>query len=403
MNGSLLVIAPHPDDEILGAGGIMAQAQARGDRVAVVVATDGARSDPDADPATLVSDRRAECEAGLTALLGRPPPLLFLNQPDGYLSNASIDISANSPLARFADVAAPDTILVTDPADGHPDHKAAFGLATRLMSAGVGQTLQVMPVSQRVDGVFDPKGYTEVPVSPFSTAKADAIRCHSSQLDSVSGFTLSPGVVLDFTDCEYLRLAYDRDDIATDAVPADHFDTMFDESSDPWGYDDEPYERDRFARTAAALNDQRYEFALELGCANGALTEHLAPLCQQLLATDVSSSALAAAQRRVGTLANVILRQASLPRQVPDGEFDLIVASDMLYYLGLEGVVSLMGELDRRAAPGCRLLIASYLGETDTRLTGEMSSETAIAHLPRWRRTHAERTDRLRIDVLKRE
>ncbi|MEO5866005.1 MAG: PIG-L family deacetylase, partial [Sphingomonas sp.] len=57
MSGSLLVIAPHPDDEILGAGGIMAQAKARGDRVAVVVATDGARSNPDTDPTTLVRNR----------------------------------------------------------------------------------------------------------------------------------------------------------------------------------------------------------------------------------------------------------------------------------------------------------------------------------------------------------
>lgn len=402
MSGSLLVIAPHPDDEILGAGGIMAQAKARGDRVAIVVATDGARSDPDADTATLVRDRRAECEAGLTALLGAPPPLLFMNEPDGFLSSANVDVSDGSPLVRFVTTAAPQTILVTDPADGHPDHKAAFGLATRLLSKGVGRRLQAMPVSQRVDGVFNPAGYTEVPVAPFSTAKADAITCHTSQLDNLPGFTLSPGVLYDFNDCEYVRLAYDRDDSATDAVSAKHFDAMFDGSSDPWGYDDQPYERDRFARTIAALNDRHYQSALELGCANGALTEQLAPLCRRLLATDASSSALATAQRRVGTLANVSLRRALLPQQVPEGDFDLIVASDMLYYLGLEGVVSLMGELDRRATSGCRILIASYLGDTETRLTGEMSSETAIAHLPRWRRIHAERTDRLRIDVLER-
>lgn len=401
MTGSLLVIAPHPDDEILGAGGIMAAARARGDAVAILILTDGARSDPGADPAELARLRRRESEAGLVALLDEVPPLLFIDQPDGAFSSTAVDMSV-SALAEFLHDARPDTILVTDPADAHPDHKAAFGLATRLISAGCARTLKVMPVSQRVDRVFDAKSYQEQRVAPFEARKAAAMKCHSSQTGSGSGFRLSPQVLAAFNRSEYVRTAYDRDDRSQDATPAAHFDAMFEASSDPWGYDDEPYEHDRFGRTIDALAERRYFSALELGCANGALTEKLAPLCHRLLATDASSSALTVARKRVGHLADVSLVVASLPEDIPEGPFDLIVASDMLYYLGLDGVVASMAKLEKQAAAKCRMLIASYLGETETRLTGEMSSETAIAHLISWRRTRSERTDRLRIDVLDR-
>ena len=398
----LLVIAPHPDDEILGAGAILARAAAAGERVAVVVVTDGGGSDPAVARRELADRRRAEVVAGLAALLGAVPPVLFLDQPDGASSSTAVDLSPGSPLDAFVRELAPATIVVTDPADAHRDHKAAFGLATRLVAAGHGDALRVMPVSQRVDGVFKPAGYRALPVGAEAAVKAAALACHTSQLDTATGFTLSPAVRADFAGTEYLRTAWDRHDDAGDAVPAEHFDAMFGGSADPWGYDAEPYERDRFARTVAALDDRRYRRALELGCANGALTEQLAPLCDRLLASDASAAAVRAAHERVGGLANVTLECRTVPGAVPPGPFDLIVVSDMLYYLGLTNVIALMAELTAQAGPQCRILSASYLGDTETRLTGEMSSEAAIAQLSGWRLVHQERTDRLRIDVLDR-
>ncbi|MGA1798393.1 bifunctional PIG-L family deacetylase/class I SAM-dependent methyltransferase [Sphingomonas sp. 4RDLI-65] len=402
MTASLLVIAPHADDEILGAGAIMARAANAGARIAVVVATDGAQSDPGRDPAVLVSMRREECRAGLARMLGYVPPLLFLEQPDGGLSSSAIPPQLMTTLEAFVEAAAPDTILVTDPADGHPDHKAAFGLASRLVSAGTGRLLRVMPVSQRVDRLFDPRGYEAFAVEDLADRKRAALACHTSQLDPVAGFSLAPDVCDAFATVEYLRTAYDRDDRADDATPAAHFDALFTRSADPWRYDDEPYERDRFRRTVAALAGRRYRSALELGCANGALTEQLAPLCDRLLATDASNAALGAARARVVDLPNVTLERRAMPHDMPRGTFDLIVASDMLYYLGLDGIVALMAAIEICATPDCRILMASYLGETDTRVTGEMAAEIAIAHLPGWVRTHVERTDRLRIDVMAR-
>lgn len=402
MTASLLVIAPHADDEILGAGAIMARAAEAGARVAVVVATDGAASDPGRDAVILARMRRDECRAGLERMLGYVPALLFLEQPDGGLSSNAIPASQMAALSAFCAEVAPDTVLVTDPADGHPDHKAAFGLASRIVGAGIGRLLQVMPVSQRVDRRFDPTGFDAIAVGDFAARKRDALACHASQLDPVGGFSLAPDICDAFATVEYLRTAYDRLDLSNDAIPGAHFDSLFTQSPDPWRYNSEPYERDRFQRTVAALAGRRYRSALELGCANGALTEQLAPLCDRLLATDTSRAALDAARDRLGARANVVLEQRTMPQDMPDARFDLIVASDMLYYLGLDGVVALMAAIERTATPDARVLLASYLGGTDTVITGEMAAEIAIAHLPGWARIHADRTDRLRIDVMAR-
>lgn len=402
MTRSLLVIAPHADDEILGAGAIMARATQAGARIAVVVATDGAASDPGRDAEALANMRRDECRAGLEQMLGHAPALLFLDQPDGGLSSNALPGSQATALAAFVADAAPDTILVTDPADGHQDHKAAFGLASRIVSAGIGRVLQVMPVSQRVDGRFESVGYDAIAVGDFAARKQAALACHRSQIDPVAGFSLAPDICDAFNTVEYVRTAYDRTDRAKDAVPAAHFDSLFTQSRDPWRYDNEPYERDRFRRTVAALAGRHYNSALELGCANGALTEQLAPLCDRLLATDASPAALRVARDRVGGLAGVVLEQRSMPQDMPDARFDLIVASDMLYYLGLDGVVALMAAIERSTTPDARIFLASYLGETETVITGEMASEIAIAHLPGWTAIHSERTDRLRIDVMAR-
>ena len=402
MRRSTLVIAPHPDDEILGAGGVMARAVARDENVAVVVLTDGSRSNPSIDPVDLADRRRRECAAGLETMTGKALPVLFLGQPDGDLCSATVDISANSALGSAVVTAAADTIIVTDPADGHADHKAAFGLASRLATAGYANRLLVMPVGQRVDGSFENGGFDEQPVGSLSSRKLAAMACHQSQTGGGDGFRLSPTVLAGFAQTEYFRTAYDRDDRHHDAVAVTHFDAMFTASPDPWRYHTEPYERDRFTRTTGAISARRYRSALELGCANGALSEHLAPLCDHLLATDASDAALAAALDRIGTVKNIELRRCSMPDEVPDSQFDLIVASDMLYYLGLDCVASLMVGIDKAATADCRILIASYLGTTDTRLTGEMASEAAIAHLPGWIVRNADRTSRLRIDVLER-
>lgn len=402
MTGALVVIAPHPDDEILGAGGIMARARAAGERLGVIVLTDGARSDPDADPAVLTAQRAAECRAGLQALLGEVPPLLMLGHADGAFDARQPALGDDTLLTGFLRGIDPVTVLVTDPSDGHPDHKAAFGLAARIVASGLAQKLVVMPISQRVDGECDLAAFEAVPVAEHEAAKRNAIGAHHSQSEATSGFSLPPLVCDDFAKTEYVRLVYGRkgDTGRPQAVGAEHFDALFAADDDPWDYQTSAYEADRFDRTIAALGGRHYGAALELGCAAGVLTQRLVPHCESLIAVDASAAALAIAQERVGHPEQVTLQHGNLPDDLPPGRFDLLILSDFLYYLGFPGCVALAQALQSRAAPGCRIVIANYLGETECALTGDMAAEIVMAHLPGWTIVHQQRCERLRIDVL---
>lgn len=402
MTNRLLVIAPHPDDELLAAGAIMARHAETGGEVSVMVVTDGGRSDPVAIRRNLVVQRRAECRAGLIRMLGACPPLLFLDEPDGALDAAAVDCGPLSPLRQFLAKYPPTQIITTDPADGHSDHKAAFGLAARVVGAGYGERLYAAPVSQRIDGPFDSAPYDVLPTGRHAIEKQAALACHISQIQTSTGFALQPAHLSAIAQTEYLRLAFDRYEPSGGAVDESHFETMFAASSDPWNYDGALYEADRFERTIGALSDRRYGRAVELGCANGALTARLAPLCDVLLAVDTAPAAIAHARKRLRDTPHVTICRARLPEGLPTGPFDLIVASDVLYYLGLQGIVELSALLDAAAASGARLLMANWLGDTAARLTGEMAAEALLAMSQGWRRIYADRTPQLRIDVLER-
>jgi LmbE family N-acetylglucosaminyl deacetylase len=398
----LIVMAPHPDDELLGAGGLMASAVADARPVAVIVITDGGASDPSVARDQQQLRRRAETTAGLAELLGGAPPLLFLNYPDGSFVARDVPIGPESTIATFLASFPGAKLLVTDPADGHPDHKAAFGLASRLIAQGLVDQLDIMPISQRIDGPFAAQGYTNHALGHYAEAKVAALACHHSQIDTQSGFALSTIVLADFTAVEYTRPVHNRHCAESEAVPRSHFDAMFQKSSDPWGYDSVAYEADRFRRTIAALDGKHFESALELGCANGALTAQLINCCTTLVATDTAQAALDAARKRLSGRNGVDFRLGKLPDDLPEGRYDLIVLSDMLYYLGLQGVVRLMALLQTRAKPVCRIVMTNYLGETDCALSGEMAAEIALAHASGWAIVHASRTEQLRIDVLER-
>ncbi|WP_369976400.1 class I SAM-dependent DNA methyltransferase [Xanthomonas bundabergensis] len=104
---------------------------------------------------------------------------------------------------------------------------------------------------------------------------------------------------------------------------------------DPFGYRERWYEARKRALLLASLPRARFERAWEFGCSNGELTAALAPRCAALLATDLSERAVALATQRNADAAHVQVRQAEHPRSWPPGRFDLIVFSEVGYYLPL--------------------------------------------------------------------
>jgi SAM-dependent methyltransferase len=113
-----------------------------------------------------------------------------------------------------------------------------------------------------------------------------------------------------------------------------YFDLMYAASEDPWGLATRWYERRKYAITLAMLPCERYEDAFEAGCSVGVMTEQLGRRCSRLLSCDLSDVAVKAAQRRVSSHSGVRVEQRVLPRDWPPGNFDLIVFSEFLYYLG---------------------------------------------------------------------
>ncbi len=143
---------------------------------------------------------------------------------------------------------------------------------------------------------------------------------------------------------------------------AAHFDELYESSADPWNYASSAYEHEKYAATLAAAGPGPHARALEVGCSIGIFTERLAPSCAELVALDFSTRALELARARLAGLANVELIHGSFPEQVPAGEWDLIVCSEVLYYLDPPAFAQALGWLRTRLEHGARVVAVSWRG-----------------------------------------
>jgi SAM-dependent methyltransferase len=116
-------------------------------------------------------------------------------------------------------------------------------------------------------------------------------------------------------------------------VRPEFFERLYTADADPWGFETSAYERAKYDATIAALPDRPIASALEVGCSIGVLTERLARHADRLLAVDVSDTALARARERLKDARNVTVERRELPEDMPAGPFDLVVCSEVLYYL----------------------------------------------------------------------
>lgn len=119
------------------------------------------------------------------------------------------------------------------------------------------------------------------------------------------------------------------------------FDALFQRSDDPWQFRSRWYESRKRALTLACLPALRYSNAYEPGCANGELSAALAGRCDRLLVSDGSPKAVEATRARLRGLTHVQVIQAWLPGEWPDDKFDLIVISELAYYLGADDLTAL--------------------------------------------------------------
>ena len=219
--GSTVVIAPHPDDEVLGCGGTIALLREAGIPVHVVVISDGAASHPGSlryPPPVLASLRQSETLAGLERLGVAAEHVAFLGLPDGAVPTADSQHGSRAvSRLRHALLAWPafQTVLLPWRRDPHDDHRAAFSLATAALDAtSLAARRLEYPIWARVhpgpDDLPRP-GETKlwrVDIGTVATAKRAAILAHESQTtgmidDADISYCLSNAVLARFAEpCE---------------------------------------------------------------------------------------------------------------------------------------------------------------------------------------------------------
>ena len=119
------------------------------------------------------------------------------------------------------------------------------------------------------------------------------------------------------------------------------FDALFRDSDDPWHFKTRWYEARKRALTLACLPAARYAHGFEPGCANGELSAELAQRCDRLLLSDISQRAVELARARLADVPHATVVQAQLPRDWPDASFDLIVISELGYFLDVKSLDAL--------------------------------------------------------------
>ena len=157
------------------------------------------------------------------------------------------------------------------------------------------------------------------------------------------------------------------------------FQHFFDEG-DPFGFDVNPEEQLKFARTLEVCGDGRLGRVLELGCAVGSFTEVLAPRAEEVLAIDVSQAAVDQVADRLREHRHVRARAMSIPSELPDGPFDLVVASDVLYYLPVEELRTCVDRIEASLGDGGAFVAVHYVPRMGSVLNGDEAHDLVASH-----------------------
>ncbi len=184
-------------------------------------------------------------------------------------------------------------------------------------------------------------------------------------------------------------------------VTPEHFDRLYANDPDPWKFATSGYERDKYAATLAALPHRRYARAFEVGCSIGVLTQCLAERCDAILAADVADAALQQARLRCHDLPHVQFDRMVIPQSWPGGVFDLILFSEVLYYLNAADRMAAARLSLSALLPGGAIILVNWHGPTDGFCTGDAAAEEMIAACaPALRPVTQQRMERYRLDVL---
>ncbi|MFJ2618443.1 PIG-L family deacetylase [Glutamicibacter sp. NPDC087344] len=410
----LVVLAAHPDDETLGAGGLVHEALRRNIAVEIVLCTDGESSHPNSRTcsAEQLAEVRASEVAQAVQRLQRHREsstgitVTRLGLPDGRLAEHRAELR----VALLERARGSRCVLAsTYRADAHADHEVLG-----LIAADVAQQLLLFhlefPIwywhwaSPLTDGRWRHWNRLELDAAAFD-AKREALSAHRSQIQPLSDqpgdeALLGPEIMEHFLQPgEIFRLS--RPGEKDTAMSAAVFEDLYRDKPDPWNYRDSGYEARKRGILLSSLIREHYGTVLELGCSIGIQTSALAERCSSLRAIDSSRTALEQAQRETARFEHVQLEQRLLPGewpQVDPGTMDLVVISEIGYFFAADELEEMLGLCASALAPGGELLLCHWLHPIEGwPLNGQAVHR--IAHRRRWDRLviHQERDFLLEI------
>jgi LmbE family N-acetylglucosaminyl deacetylase len=192
-SGPVVVLAPHPDDETLGCGGLIARRAHEGRRVVVIVMTDGRallrRFGIDRDPseAEVSAMRKAETRRALDILTDGRAELMFLDIENERLVEQQA--AATARVTELLRDLAPAELYVTSPFEGHREHLAANAVARAACAAtgacgAIFEYIVSLKAGVSVDDV--PRRRVAVDVSAHRDRERRALAQFRSHLDVIS-------------------------------------------------------------------------------------------------------------------------------------------------------------------------------------------------------------------------
>ena len=180
------------------------------------------------------------------------------------------------------------------------------------------------------------------------------------------------------------------------------FERRYQRDGDPWHYTSSEYERAKYEATLTACGPGPFASALELGGSIGVFSAQLARRCDTLTTIDGSPTAVAAAQTRLAEFPRAQAIVGEIPGAIGPAEHDLVVASEILYYLEDEALTATLERLGDVLIAGGRIVAVHWRPPGPERPQTAATVHARLRSLP-WLRISAEHgTDDYLLDVLER-
>lgn len=184
-----------------------------------------------------------------------------------------------------------------------------------------------------------------------------------------------------------------------------YFDRLYRGDPDPWDYETSAYERDKYRATLGALTHPTYASSLEVGCSIGVLSALIAERSRRFLGLDVSPIAIERARARCASITQARFATAQLPRDWPQADYDLIVLSEVLYFLMPPDIRRMAELVARDLQRGGDCVVVNWRGSTGTPVSGEAAAlcfGEALRDTPMRLHLHQENPDYL-LEVYRHE